>query len=464
MVGKVLPAVFLSAAFHVSIVYLAVLSSYCATATPRDAGIPALARYFNTKGRYEEANPYLLDDILAINSSAAKPPSPTCTPVHLTAIIRHGTRFPTAPNIRKLYKFHSLVKTEADGDFSFLPQLKAWKMWYKEEMDGRLVAKGRADHRHLAQRLVKTFPSLLTKENLLGLRVKFTTSSKHRCVNSTLAFQQGLKEHFSIEGEHLNFTLNDALMRFFDTCARLVETVEKNKKAVEEVTRFNRGPEMKRVQEKLADRLQIPYANVTMDGVEAAFYLCAYEFTILGVNSPWCQLFDEADAQVVEYSGDLKQYWKKGFGHDINSKSSCVLFHDLFNRLSAVASQVRSDQPVSEVVTVQIGHAETLLPLLTLLGLFKDNTSLTSINFPSQLGRAFRCGQIMPYTANLLVALYDCPDGVRLQVRVNEKPVTLPGLAGPSPLYEDVKKQYHQLLTGCDQDTVCQLNNLQGQN
>lgn len=31
---------------------------------------------------------------------------------------------------------------------------------------------------------------------------------------------------------------------------------------------------------------------------EAAFYLCAYEFAIKTVNSPWCRLFDEVDAQV----------------------------------------------------------------------------------------------------------------------------------------------------------------------
>lgn len=37
-----------------------------------------------------------------------------------------------------------------------------------------------------------------------------------------------------------------------------------------------------------------------VDSVEAAFYLCSYEFTILKVNSPWCQLFDEVDAQVLE--------------------------------------------------------------------------------------------------------------------------------------------------------------------
>lgn len=34
------------------------------------------------------------------------------------------------------------------------------------------------------------------------------------------------------------------------------------------------------------------------DMAEAAFHLCAYEFAIKTVNSPWCQLLDEVDAQV----------------------------------------------------------------------------------------------------------------------------------------------------------------------
>lgn len=41
--------------------------------------------------------------------------------------------------------------------------------------------------------------------------------------------------------------------------------------------------------------------------------------------------------QIMEYANDLKQFWKRGYGHDINKKSSCVLFHDLFNRLERAA-------------------------------------------------------------------------------------------------------------------------------
>ncbi|KAG7328723.1 hypothetical protein KOW79_008667 [Hemibagrus wyckioides] len=440
---------------HLHASAFALPSSWCNGTSP-PGYIPSNAIYFNTKSRYEEVNPYLISDILAVNESWVKPPSPQCKAAHLSVIIRHGTRYPTSGNIKKMIQFSKLVKSQAD--LRCVKELQTWKMWYKEDMDGRLVEKGRSDHRHLAQRLIKSFPTLITKENVEEGRVKFITSSKHRCVNSTLAFKHAVMEDLRIHGVDLPHTINDSLMRFFDQCKRLVETVEKNKDAVMEVERFKDGPEMKRVLEKLADRLQLPYSNVTTDAVETVFYLCAYEFTILSKNSPWCRLLDDADGRVLEYAGDLKQFWKRGFGHDINSKASCILFHDLFRRLDAVAEQIRAGGRVSEVVMVQVGHAETLLPLLTLLDLFKDDVPLNSSNFALHLARAFRSGRIVPYAANLLMALFDCPNGLRLQARLNERPLTLPGLDDLSPLYQDVRKRYKQLLDGCNQDTVCALD------
>uniref|UniRef100_A0A672K6Q5 Multiple inositol polyphosphate phosphatase 1 n=2 Tax=Sinocyclocheilus grahami TaxID=75366 RepID=A0A672K6Q5_SINGR len=444
--------------FHCIISYWAFMSSCSIHSSPK-ISIPAIARYFGTKGRYEDVNTYLIDDLLATNNSLVTLPSSKCSEIHLTAIIRHGTRYPTTKNIQKMREFYDLVVRDATGNLNCLSEIKSqWKMWYTDDMDGRLVDKGRADHRHLAQRLIKWFPSLLTEDNVRNGRVKLITSSKHRCVNSTIAFREGLMKGLSIKVE-LEPAVNDALMRYFDQCERFVKEVENNKSALEEVKRFNEGPEMKRVMEKMADRLDVPYASITDDSVEAAFFLCAYEFTIHDLNSPWCQLFDEVDAQVMEYAGDLKQYWKRSYGHDINSKSSCILFHDLFHRLDQVVAQINSDGVLSEAVTVQVGHAETLLPLLTLLDLFKDDIPLSSTNFATQKNRIFRSGNIVPYAANLLVVLYKCPEGIRMGARLNEKSLTLPGLADPVPMYEDVKKRYRALLEGCDQETVCKMNN-----
>lgn len=64
----------------------------------------------------------------------------------------------------------------------------------------------------------------------------------------------------------VDIAVNDTLMRYFDQCERFVKEVENNKSALEEVKRFNEGPEMKRAMEKMADRLEVPYASIT-DGL-----------------------------------------------------------------------------------------------------------------------------------------------------------------------------------------------------
>ncbi|CAJ1067286.1 multiple inositol polyphosphate phosphatase 1-like [Xyrichtys novacula] len=422
--------------------------------------IPAIAKYFSTKGRYEEVNPYLIEDILAVNRSILQPPSAQCQEIHLTAIIRHGTRYPTVKNVKKMQNLYELVKSSASGKESWLQEIKTeWTMWYTEDMDGRLVQKGVKDHMHLAVRLSKLFPSLISEEKLRNGHIRFITSSKHRCVNSTLSFKAGLTELWAITDKEFDHAVNDALMRFFDQCTRFLEEVDNNPSAMSELDKFRQGPEMRRVQEKIADRLRVPYNTISDDMAEAAFYLCAYEFAIKTVNSPWCQLFDEVDAQVMEYANDLKQFWKRGYGYDINSKSSCILFHDVFSRLDDAANENKSGQRVTEAVTIQVGHAETLLPLLTLLGFSKDSNPLTSTNYATQTQRTFRTSHMLPYAANLVLVLYDCGNGeLRLQPLLNEKPVTFPGLTEASmPLYQEVRERYRDLLQGCDFETECQL-------
>ncbi|XP_028824515.1 multiple inositol polyphosphate phosphatase 1b [Denticeps clupeoides] len=418
---------------------------------------PPIASYFGTKGRYEEVNPYLIDDILSVNKSWSEPPSADCRPAHLTAVVRHGTRFPTAKNIRRIGRLHDAVLRHARSAHAWLDEIRAgWDMWYTEDMDGRLVEKGRDDHRHLAARLATAFPALISRENLLGGRVAFVTSSKHRCVESVEAFQQGLHGFLGVKEISYRQTVNDKLMRFFDHCKNFIEGVEKNKTALREVELFKSSAEMRNVQKRIADRLQVPHDYITPDLAEAAFFLCSYEFSIKSLNSPWCNLVDEADAQVLEYKNDLKQYWKRAYGHDVSRKSSCPLFHDLFRRLDQVVYDIRFGV-VTDAVTIKVGHAETLLPLLSLLGFFRNDKHLTAMNFREQRQRAFRTSQIAPYAANLVFVLYECDDGVRLRFLLNERPLAFPDLSDPAPLYQTVRDHYMRLLNGCDFQKECEL-------
>ncbi|XP_023277707.1 multiple inositol polyphosphate phosphatase 1-like, partial [Seriola lalandi dorsalis] len=162
---------------------------------------------------------------------------------------------------------------------------------------GQLVMKGREDLRHLARRLAAVFPSLLSEENLRTRRISFVSSSKHRCVSSMEAFQEGLQQHWGLQEVEYSHQVDDELMRFFERCRGYVEGVEKNRTALREVERFKHGEEMEGVRRRMAERLGLPHHRLTADLVEAAFFLCSYELSIKSLHSPWCFLFDENDAK-----------------------------------------------------------------------------------------------------------------------------------------------------------------------
>ena len=56
----------------------------------------------------------------------------------------------------------------------------------------------------------------------------------------------------------------------------------------------------------------------------------------------------------------------------------------------------------------RFGHAETLLPVLSLLDLYNDTTRLTSQRFDEQRRRAFKTGKIAAFGANIMFVVYEC--------------------------------------------------------
>ncbi|XP_004440052.2 PREDICTED: multiple inositol polyphosphate phosphatase 1 isoform X3 [Ceratotherium simum simum] len=256
---------------------VAVLSSLsrCSLLEPEDRVVSALSSYFGTKTRYEDVNPGLPPDPEAPRRDPELLEE-TCTPVQLVALIRHGTRYPTAKQIRKLRQLHGLLQAGGPGDDStraaggrdLSAALANWPLWYADWMDGQLVEKGRQDMRQLALRLASLFPALFSLENY-G-RLQLITSSKHRCVDSGAAFLQGLWQHYHpglpppdvADMECGPPRVNDKLMRFFDHCEKFLTEVERNATALYHVEAFKTGPEMQNILKKVAAALQVPVNNL----------------------------------------------------------------------------------------------------------------------------------------------------------------------------------------------------------
>lgn len=104
--------------------------------------IPHIAMFFGTKTRYEEVNPHLLRDAFSVNRSILRAPaSERCSPVHLSALIRHGSRYPTVKNIRRIRKLSELVHREASGGSrDWLQDIQSrWDNWFTDDMDGETL-------------------------------------------------------------------------------------------------------------------------------------------------------------------------------------------------------------------------------------------------------------------------------------------------------------------------------------
>nr|XP_028585509.1 multiple inositol polyphosphate phosphatase 1 isoform X1 [Podarcis muralis] len=443
-----------------------------------EAAAERLSPYFGTKSRYEELHPELLRDPLSLGPPQPGFPLPpaSCAPLQLGAVFRHGTRFPTRKQIQKLGRLHGLVQGNAGKcNASAASRLARWTMWLRPDMDGKLAPRGRRDMEMLARRLARRFPSLLARNR----RFAFVSSSKHRCLDSAAAFREGLRQ--ALDGQqqgtsqkHATTTegieTNDKLMRFFDLCERFVKDIEDNDTAMHELDAFKEGPEMKEVVGEIANTLCLPVNDLNADLVQVAFFTCSFELAIKNISSPWCSLFSEEDAKVLEYLNDLKQYWKRAYGYPINSRSSCILMQDIFKHLDQAVTESKSSKPISSPVILQFGHAETLQPLLALMGYFKDEEPLKANNYHRQMHRKFRSGRIVPYAANLLFVLYHCDQATtpkeeyKIQVLLNEKLLQFPHTGETVALYTDLKNHYNEALQNCHFSKVCDMpkNTTQG--
>lgn len=52
--------------------------------------------------------------------------------------------------------------------------------------------------------------------------------------------------------------------------------------------------------------------------------------------SRWCELLAPDGMEIVEYLDELKQWWKKSYGHELNYKIACPLLADMFARMDSV--------------------------------------------------------------------------------------------------------------------------------
>lgn len=178
----------------------------------------------------------------------------TCQVIHLNAVLRHGARYPSLKWIKRMSALHEkLILNGVDERFSFL---KSWKNPFPEESDKIIAELGQYEQELLGERFARRF-NLLFDEDMDTLRVM--TSSKQRSYASSLAFFSGLSQTVLGEADkEMEPIINDIAMRFHDNCVHFSETVDDNKTATSEYSKFKYGPEVAVCTKKLSKVLGLP--------------------------------------------------------------------------------------------------------------------------------------------------------------------------------------------------------------
>ena len=422
----------------------------------------SIRRNFATKSRYPVYD--------ATDIDVSKTPV-GCTPLHLNMVSRHGTRYPSNKDIIEMKELADYINQFHKDETTYESLKLPWVNRFQH--GGKFLAEvGEEELYNISKRVLKRFPSLFTPK-YSGEQHYFVSTVTPRASQSASAFAFGLFEGTGNLGRAkfqpvaiTTTNLTEPVLRFFDACSEYKQEVSENKKiSLRELQKFKEGPEMENLKRVLARRLNITdHSGLTSDNIQSMFLSCAYELAIYG-EGQWCSVLDDSEFDVIEYLYDIKNYWKRGYGYKINYEMSCMLLKNLTESIENVIKYLKTLDPHTKAI-FHFAHAETIIPLVCLLGLYKDKEPLLANNYQEQKTRLFRTSYIAPFSGNVAVVLFTCKnveenfDSFYVQVLVNEKPAALPCCDEKEmcPLYQ-FRKCFDNISRQCDFAKMCNDNN-----
>lgn len=373
-----------------------------------------------------------------------------CTLEGLNILFRHGSRYPTIKLIQEMTKLIAKLKKNRAVVFR-LPFLKQYLNPFAEKKEALLSPLGKTEMLQLGQRFAKRFHTILAG-NLDN--INFTVTSLARTRSSYRYFYSGLKKTLKSNTAKPDAHVDNKRLRFFDTCKKYKQ-IQHNKKVRKETKMFSEGNEITNVVKKVRNRLG--FSKVTLDEVKLMQQYCAFEIGV-HYHSHWCQLFDVDDLKTIDYMYDIQSYHEWGYAYHINWQQSCPFTSHMFDTFDKVVQTAAPSNRVPKV-DIAFGHAETILPVLTAFGLFKDSRTLLANNFAQNTYRKFHGAEISPFAANIAVGLYRCSaENYVTKFFVNEVAVHIPACGHTICSFLDVMN-YYSRLAYCNFDHICNHTN-----
>ncbi|XP_058806693.1 multiple inositol polyphosphate phosphatase 1-like isoform X2 [Phymastichus coffea] len=357
---------------------------------------------------------------------------PGCTEKKIWMMIRHGTRFPGKKHIKKMKTILSELKNKIIENFNknnselsvdTVERLTEWRRSFNKDDDKNLALEGEHELVDLAERMQARFPKLLPEDYSKDV-YKFKYTNTQRAEKSAKSFALGLfgqNQSMSIgfpEAEN-----KDPILRFYKRCDRWKIEVDENPETYKEKNSLIQSQILGKVLDNVSKRVGF---KVNYEEVYYLYMICAFETAWDATkNSSWCDLLSLDDVKVLEYVEDLELYWVDGYGHELTYKQACPALRDMFTFF---------DSSEKALATAYFSHSGTVLKLLSILGVAKDDKPLTFQSYSSHLNsRKWKSSLIDAFASNIAFVLYDCEkQGSSILLLHQEREVQIPGCSSKS--------------------------------
>jgi len=369
-------------------------------------------------------------------------PPDTCSPVQINLLVRHGARFPGEKDINKLDALSEVMHANAAYYNDAYKWMATWKNPYSPKESDLLTYSGQLQLYNLAQRMIKEYPKVMTQQYQPYVYDMQCTQKSRTCISgSSFAYSMlqeaghlaPLKGSFRPSYMYTESIPLDLKLRFFDNCPLYVNSVDSNSSAINQYNIY-RENQVQQAADEVSKKIGVyPHWNISYADLTLMFKSCGYDIAVNNNRRHFCTLFDENTTRIMEYATDLDTYYTTGYGYPINYEMACLLLKEMFSIHEAYANGSNTDL----LAKFRFAHAETVMPLVALFGLFKDQSPLLANWTDEQINsRQWRGSQIAPFASNVQTVLYKCSDSYRVKLLVNEKEYSFPGC---SDLYCDLK-------------------------
>ncbi|TYZ63168.1 hypothetical protein PybrP1_002063 [[Pythium] brassicae (nom. inval.)] len=371
-------------------------------------------------------------------------------------IVRHGIRFPTADSIEEIEALLATLKRFG----SLAPAwLRSYSLPYNASVESELGAAGKQEMRDLGRRMVlANGHAEPVTYNASKARVRHTHATR------TKKSAQAYVGEFFANPDDVEFVEfpkgHDPLLRFYDSCPRYQREVKENASAIAQWRAFERSQLLSAARDALV--LSLGFQNssaaaaaITAKEVQAAFSACAFDYALYGITDQWCSLLSEALIVSVDYLDDLRAFYELAGGYAINYEMAAVLLQDVVAGMRGRLNRTNNLHAIAD-----FAHAETTLPLMTLLGYTDRSPLLATTTLAAIEAREFRASVFAPFGANIEFRLFTRKSNDEqhfVQVLVNEQEREIPGCEDVYCDFAKVERLWKAHLEDIDFDLLCRL-------